>query len=311
MLHALVAVAGQVDGQLLRLLRLQIEGVEIAAVFEDDGIRTQARPHHVEVGEVGELFDLLAAQVVAVEIEVMLGAAIGGEVDRVAMPHGKGVGPIGVGHVFDSIVFEIVDGDGLGQAAGVALPGAEVAEDRVVGDLRAVGRKRSEAALIDGQRLGQTAVDAHAEGTLGPAVRGIATREKQNALAVREPGDDFIVNAHAIAERRRGSLIESQLPGLAALSGHHVDVEIAVVLAGEGDPFAVGRKFREQLAPGIGGDAARVAARARGQPKIAAVHENNLVFIDVGKAHQAAFRHFLADPMQAKASSKNSSNLLG
>ena len=68
-----------------------------------------------------------------------------------------------------------------------------------------------------------------------------------NALAVRSPGDDFIVDAHAVAERRRGALIERQLPRLAALGGHYVNIEIAVVLSGEGDPFAVGRKFRETV----------------------------------------------------------------
>ena len=46
----------------------------------------------------------LLLNVVAVEIEAMLGAAIGSEIDRVAVPHGKGVGPVGVGHVFDGVV---------------------------------------------------------------------------------------------------------------------------------------------------------------------------------------------------------------
>ena len=192
-----------------------------------------------------------------------------------------------------AIVFEIVDGDGLGQTAGVALPGAEVAEDGVVGDFRAVGRKRSQAAFAHRQRFGQAAFDAHAEGAFGPSVGGVAAGEKQNALAVGKPGDDFVVNAHAIAERRGGALIERQLLRLAALGGHYVDVEVAVVLSGEGDPFAVGREFREEFASGVGGDAPRVASGTRCQPEIAAVHEDNLVLIDVGKAHQAAFRHFL------------------
>ncbi len=37
-----------------------------------------------------------------------------------------------------------------------------------------------------------------------------------------------------------------------------------------------------------------VTARTRREPEVAAVHENNLVLINVGKAHQTAFRHFLA-----------------
>ena len=126
-----------------------------------------------------------------------------------------------------------------------------------------------------------------------PFVR-IAAREKQNALAVRKPGHHFVVDAHAIAERRRRSLVKRQLPGLTALGGHHVHIEIAVILSGEGNPFAVGREFRKQVR------ARRSAVMRRAsppelarQPKIAAVHEDDLVLVDVGKPHQPAFRHFL------------------
>ncbi len=170
MLHALVVVAGKIHSQLLRLFRFQIEGIEVAAILENDRVGAEARPHYVEVGEMGELLNLFAAQVVAIEIEVMLGAAIGAEVDGVAVPHGEGVGPFGVWQVFDGIVLEIVDRDRLGQTTCIALPGTEITEDGVVSDFRAVGRKRSQAALANRQGLGQAAFDADAEGAFGPPV---------------------------------------------------------------------------------------------------------------------------------------------
>ena len=88
-------------------------------------------------------------------------------------------------------------------------------------------------------------------------------------------------------------MIKGQLLRLAAFCGHHVDVEVAVVLAGEGDPLSVGRKFGEQFAARMRGDAARHSAIARNQPQISAVVEGNLVPVNIGEAHQPAFGHVL------------------
>ena len=177
MLHGLIALAGQINGQLLRLFRLQIEGVQIASVFEDDGIGAEAGPHYIEFIEACELLELFAIQVVAIEIEMVLGATIRIEIDGVAMPHREGVHPIGMWHHgIDRIIFQVVDGDVLGQASGVAFPGAEIAEYLVVGNTRPVRRKRSKAALIHGKGLRQSAVDADTVRTFDPTVGSIAAR---------------------------------------------------------------------------------------------------------------------------------------
>ena len=55
---------------------------------------------------------------------------------------------------------EIVDPDVVGHAAAIAFPGAELAEDAVVGELVVVGRIRGEAAARQWQRLGQAALAA-------------------------------------------------------------------------------------------------------------------------------------------------------
>ena len=64
------------------------------------------------------------------------------------------------------------------------------------------------APLVHGHGLGQTTIDADAVRPLDPSVGGIAARQEENSLAVRKPGNDLIVNAHAVAERLSGSLEE-------------------------------------------------------------------------------------------------------
>ena len=139
MLHALVAFTGHRNGQLFRLFRLKIERVEIACVLKDDCIRPKARPHNIEIIEVSELFDLLAAQVVTVQIEVMFGPSVRAEVNRIPMPHGKRIRPVRVWHIFAGVVLQIVNRDRLCQASRVALPGAKIAKDLVIGNFRPVG----------------------------------------------------------------------------------------------------------------------------------------------------------------------------
>ena len=108
----------------------------------------------------------------------------------------------------------------------------------------ASGEKESQAAFIDRQALRQAAFDADGEEPPGPVVERIAPREKNNVLAVRQPADDLIVRSHALGHGRCIWIKVSCL-GSPPSAGHDVDVEIAVVLAGEGDPFAVRRKLGE------------------------------------------------------------------
>src|SRR5262249_11246151 len=149
-------------------------------------------------------------------------------------------------------------------------------EDLVVGDLGAVGRIRGQAAFGHRQRLSQSAIDTDAELALRPTIARVTPRQENNALAVWRPRHHFIENAHTVAERLGTALVERQLLGLAALGRHYVDVEVSVVLAGESDPFAIGRKLGEHLAAGSSGDAPRYTARTRRQPQVAGIEEDHL-----------------------------------
>ena len=68
------------------------------------------------------------------------------------------------------------------------------------------------------------------------------------------------MNPHAVVQRMRAALVKRQLLRLTALCGHDIYVEIAIVLAGERNPFAVWRELGEEFAPRIGRDAPRRAA---------------------------------------------------
>ncbi len=116
-----------------------------------------------------------------------------------------------------NIILDVVNRDVLRQAARVALPLPEIAEDPVVSDLGPIGGERKQAAFIGSHRLRQSTIDAHRVGTLRPAVRSIAARKKNDALAIRRPANHLVENAHAIAKRLRLALVERQLLRLPAL----------------------------------------------------------------------------------------------
>src|SRR6266550_9311008 len=122
----------------------------------------------------------------------MIGSAVRGEVDSVAVPHRKSVSPIGMRNVFAGIVLEVVNRDRLCEPAGITLPGAEISKDDVVGDLRSVRRIGEQTTLVHGEWLRQTAINADCEWALGPAVRGITARQEDDAFAVGCPVNDLV-----------------------------------------------------------------------------------------------------------------------
>ena len=230
----------------------------------------------------------MSLQAVSVKIEPVLGAAVGIEVDRVALPHGESIGPILVRHLFDLARLQVVDPNVLRHPSLVAFPSAEIAKDSVISDSVPVGRKRRQPTFVERESIGQSAVEADRVELAEPVVERVAPGKIQNVLGIRKPVDDLVVDAHAF---RKGSAagVNRQLLRIAAFGGHGVDVKIAVVLTRKADPLAVRREFREKFQARMRGDAPRHPARPRHQPQVAAVTENNLVFGNVGEPHEPAF----------------------
>src|SRR5271166_4617056 len=179
---------------------------------------------------------------------------------------------------------EVVDADVLRHAALVALPSPEIAENAVVSNLRTIGRVRGQPAFVERQRLWKPAIDADAVQTAKPVVEGVAPREINDVLRVRRPGNDFILDSHALGDGI-ASRMERQLPWLAALRRHYVHVIVAVILRRERDPFPVRRELPEQFFSGITRNTARNASFPPHQPQISAVAEDNLVLAYIRKAH--------------------------
>ena len=77
--------------------------------------------------------------------------------------------------------------------------------------------------------------------------------------------------------------------GHAAGSGDDEDVDIAVVLAGEGDAGAVGREGGIGFGAGAAGEADGVAAFARDAPQVARVDEDDVSFAEGWLLQQQRF----------------------
>src|SRR5262249_57957113 len=61
---------------------------------------------------------------------------------------------------------------------------------------------------------------------------GVTRRLEEDFLAVGSPADNDI-----------GRGVPGQAAGFAAIRGHDVGIDVAVIFAGEGDPLSVGRKI--------------------------------------------------------------------
>jgi hypothetical protein len=179
--------------------------------------------------------------------------------------------------------FQIENVKLLSPTAGIALPGAEITEEGRVDDLGTVGGEVAGAGLGHRESLREAAFDGDGVEAVVTEIEMFAERAKDDGLAVGSPTVDLIVIAPARSEgAARG--IESKLLGDTASYGDDVDLLVAIVLAGEGDPFAVGRELGEYFDAGMRCEASSKAAGGGGQPEIAGVSENDFVAVDVGKA---------------------------
>ena len=277
----------QVDRHLDRLLRRQIEAVNESAVLENDRRVAQRGELDVIFVEVRKLARGLRFRVQDEEVHPLVGGAVGEEVDPVAVPHRIHVLGRVIGEVRGGLVGEIVEPDLVGHAAAVPLPGAELAEDAVIGQLLAVGRVGAPAATRQRKLLGHAAVDRNGVELAQEVVERRTARAEDNRLVVAR-GHHDIVRTHAVGnvvpfERRR----VSQPLRHAARGRHQVDLRIAVVLAGEGDPLAIGRKAGKHLEARIARQPPGHSALRGNAIQIARVGENDLLSMDRRKSQQA------------------------
>ena len=143
---------------------------------------------------------------------------IGKIIDAIAVPHRRGVGAGPARQLFELLRIEVVGEDLLSEAAVVALPGAEVSKDAVVGDRVAVGPVAHQAdRTIDRHAGRQPARDGDLIEVLDPAVPLIALGQIDDVLRVRCPGDHHVVRPVAASRAGLGRRMEGQALRGAAL----------------------------------------------------------------------------------------------
>ena len=158
-------------------------------------------------------------------------------------------------------------------SAPVALPRAEPAGLRGVGDAPPVGRQRAELAVGHGEPLRLTALDRDAVDLPEGGQAALPVGSQEDAPAVWRPVEDPVA-ARMVCDSR----------WCAAQGRDDVDVVVAVVVAAEGDVRAVGREPREGLFPGRRAQLAGRAALLGHHPDVAGVDEGDLRLGDVGIA---------------------------
>ena len=279
------AVARDEDRDRLVGLRADVVDAQLAVQLVDDAGRVVGRrPADVPRGAARELRDRVGLRVPGVEVERAV--AVGGEVDPVADPHGVALGALAGGEGLGVVRGEVVDPEVLRPAALVALPGAEVAEEGRVGDPLPVGREVARARGGHRERLREAPLCRDGEElALRADAVGVALRAEENGRAVGRPAHDLVVVAAARREGAAGRVV-GELLRLAPLRRHHVDLLVALVLAGEGEPLPVRRELREELEARVGGQPGGVAALRRRRPDVARVAERDAIAGDVGEAEQ-------------------------
>ena len=138
------------------------------------------------------------------------------------------------------------------------------------------GEKAGQIGTRDLQPLRRAALRRDKK-QLGVAARrrGVTVGTEEDVLAVGRPAEDDVV----------GWMIGQALR-LAAFCGDDVHVGVAFVLAGEGDPFSIWRKFWENLVAHVRRQSPRRAALARGNPQVAGVGKNHPVLRNIREAKQ-------------------------
>ncbi len=263
------------DFHLVILLRLQVQQVEPARVLEDDVPRPDAGEVHVELLEEGHLPELVVLEVAGPDVGALVLVAVGEEIERLPVPHRVGIGGGRVGQVAGGQLLQVEQPDVRVHAAAVTFPGAEIHADRHVGQRLAVRRNRPELAIRHRQLLRQPPLGRHAVKLVEPVLRAGHRGRVEDGLAVGIPSQ------HPVRRPVMG-----EPPGQAARRRHHVNVLIAVVIAGEGQQRAVRREARERLFALGRADPHRHAAALFRQPDVARIDEG-----DLGRRHRRLPHH--------------------
>ncbi len=230
--------------------------MNIAGLLEHDGVRAGIHGLDVKVSELRNLRQLLCLRLVRPNVGDAV--AIRDEVNRVVHPNRIHVLRIGPRRRDQIVRFEIDDPNGAILTAAIV---AALFVPRIVHAISDVCSVGGDFALIRARqrhRLFHSAFRRNSPEARRAAGRPPrAGRGKENRSAVGSP------TLHRVRAGMPGQTLR-----LAALSGDHINIEVAGVLAAKGNPFSIGREMRIRRLALEARDAPRHATRARRHPNI-------------------------------------------
>ena len=262
----------------------RIVNVQFAVQFVHDApLGVRSRPAHVPSLLARDPLRLLGTGVVPIQIQDAV--PIRNEVHIVPDPHRVAVRANVIRDLFRPVAVEVKEIQVLSPTALIALPSPEVAKQRRVGHALAI--RRDGARTRFGNRQGGRQATLHRNGVQFPGTRlpVVPGGPEQHPFPVRSPSVDMVVVAPAGRERPARRIV-GQLPRLTALRRDHIDLLVAVVLAGERDPPPGRIEFREELEAGVGGEANRAPALIRNGPNVARMDEDDPIALDVRKSQK-------------------------
>ena len=158
----------------------------------------------------------------------------------------------------------------------LARPDGGMAHERQLLAVRRVAAARAPVGL---DRLLHASVDTDLEQRGDRRERPLGSgRREEHPLSVSGPAGDVVIGC-----------VESELLRLAAGGGDDVHVVVAVAVGGEGDPVAVGRVARIDVAGLVVGEALGVGSGIGGGPDVAQVREGDAAFGVCGVAEKFDF----------------------
>ena len=269
-----VAADGDRDRSLV--LHVRVEQVDVPRLLEHQDAATGLEAAGVEVLEVGELLEFPRVRVVGPHVDRVV--AIGEKVDRLVHVDGIVIVAAVPGQLLDRVVGEVEHPDRLVLATAVVAPLGLPALDRLVGELLAVGGELTPPGAGHGHRIRE------------PAVEGDRPQLRVGDRRARSPGGEY--HAAAVVGPAPGQ-VRAGVPGqssrLASLDRNHVDVGVAVVLAGEGHEGPVRRELGSALDALKAGQAPRRSAVATDDPQVGGICEDDMLVADVRLTQKLGF----------------------
>ena len=280
----------QVHRHLFGCAGIQVQQINVPAVFIGQHVTGARRPHHVKRVMGGDRGECFGVEIILPDVQFLVLVTVRREIDRITMPVGNLVGAREGGDPFGRVVFQVIGPHIRRATALVPLPGAEFTGNRGIAHLFAVRGQAAETGFRDGQRGFQSAFQTHQEEPAHPLSPRGTVGTDQYLLAVRGPVHHDMVES--ATGRHHTHVVEpGQLAGYATGCRHYIDLPRTGVFRAERDPVAVRGQPGEKFGTFMGSQPPGIPTFCRYGPDITGIHKYNLVPVHIREPEQTRIIH--------------------